>query len=70
MKPGLETITKTTSLIQAFEADSHLVFDCTVVELCKRHKGAGGEPSLLFVTASIALQLSGATDQRSVLKKV
>lgn len=48
--------------------DFHLVFHSTVVELCKRNERAGGDPSLLFVTRCVSLQLSGATDQRSVLK--
>lgn len=49
---------------------THLIFDRTVVELCKRDERAGGGPRRLrLVTLFIALQLSGATGQSTVLKQ-
>ena len=47
---------------------THLVLDCTVVELGKRNERARRESFLPLITSSITLQLSGATDQRPVLK--
>lgn len=47
---------------------AHLVFDGTVIELGKRNERAGRDARLLLLPNSVALQLSGAADQRLVLR--